>query len=135
MEFHLVGDQRRIDERIGVTHHLSGVVGNSDVPGMATASCFLKQLQGLCYIAADQGPMQQQDVDIIGPDVFQARFDRGHEFGFGKMVRIDLCGQAQLAASDTGAGECFTNFGFVLIHLRRINGPVADLEGRGQRFG
>ena len=79
--------------------------------------------------------MQQQHIDIIQPQVLQAFLNRGQETVLAEIFRMNLCRYAKFVPGDAGFGQGCADVCLIAIHLRRIEGAVADIDRCLHRAG
>ena len=110
-----------------VSHHGDGVVGDADILREPLVIGLLQQLQRWGDVASDRRPVKEEHVDIVDLQILQALLDRGDEPVFAEIVGMHLGGDAKVAARDPGGLERVAGVCLVSVHLRGVEGAVADL--------
>ena len=73
--------------------------------------------------------MHEEQVDVVGAQVFE-RLGDGCGGALWLVVGVvDLGGEENLLARDSGGVERGSNLGLVAVHLRGVDMAVPDLEG------
>jgi hypothetical protein len=108
--------QRRVEIADADILHLAGrldVVERADLLGQRHAAA---------------GPMQKQEIDIIGAQLLQALIDRGQEIGMLVVIDPDLGGEEDIAAGNAGCLNRFADLSLVAIDLRGVDMAETELD-------
>ena len=124
----LIGDDGGVEDRRRVAQHRDRIVRHADIPRQPAVMGLLQQFQRGGVFAAHGGPVEQQHVNMVDLQILQALLDRGHEQRFGEIVGMHLGRDAELLARQAGGGERGAGFDLVAIHLRGVDGAVADIQ-------
>ncbi|MCY1243200.1 hypothetical protein D9M72_562050 [compost metagenome] len=73
-------------------------------------------------------PVQEKQVDMVGPQLFQALVDRGEEVAMRIFVDPDLGGEEDVGARHAGIVDGFADLGLVAVDLGRVDMVEAELE-------
>ena len=136
MELDLVRDQRRGAQGGSLAHQLDVEVADADVARPAARYGLVQRIDLLGQRRLVAGPVQQQQVHVIGAQPRQAFLDRAQQVGRPVVVHPDLGGQEDLLARHAGLGHATTHVGLVAIDLRGVDVAVAQLQrGPGHAGG
>src|SRR6201993_1235321 len=82
-----------------------------------------------------QGPMNEEQVDVIGIQSFQRPIERAARVvGLVEAV-VELAGDENVGPVEAGVANALADSLLVAIHLRGVDVSVADLQGRPDRRG
>ncbi|MNS69628.1 hypothetical protein D3C72_1029450 [compost metagenome] len=126
--FDLVGHDRSLGKLHRLGHQRRIEVGDADMAHLAGLPHLVQRSDLFGKRDRVVRPMQQQQVDIIGLQLFQAFIDGGEEGLVLVVLDPDLGGEKHLAACNARSSNGFADLGFVAVDLGGIDMAKTGLQ-------
>ncbi|MNR31091.1 hypothetical protein D3C85_1485830 [compost metagenome] len=78
--------------------------------------------------------MDQGQVQVVGLQFLQTLPEAFDQAIFCEVGDPDLAGDEQVFTGNATGGDGFTDFGFVFVDLRGVDGPVAQFQAGADRI-
>jgi hypothetical protein len=72
--------------------------------------------------------VQEQDIDIVQPQILKAFLNGGQETIFPEIFGMNFRCDAELIPGDASLGKPFADIRLVAIHLGGIEGAIANID-------
>ncbi len=129
---HLVREDRRVLQRL--LHEARGEVAHPDVTCSASLAQLVHRLQRRTQRHVLARPVDEQEVDRVGPELAQALLvGATHRVGR-DVARRHLRREEDLVAVHVAVGDGPPDLLLVAVHLRGVDVAVAELEGVADRL-
>jgi hypothetical protein len=130
VEFDLVGVDRVLQNRGGLLELAREEVRDTDPPDQPLVGQFLEGTERLPGLVGVDGPVDVQQVDVVGAEPFQALACGRVDVVVAEVARVDFGGEKDVLAVDVGRRDTLADGVLVAVGLCGVDVAIPFLQRR-----